>query len=555
MSAAFLLAVAAPGAANAQQAAFIQAISELTTALEGTSGSESAGISAALDRMSAALAAWDREIGAAESDVRAARADDPASIAQQRISLGRMYAARGRQADALAEFGAASRLAPARADLHVLRGLLLKEQGASADAIEAFRNAWALDPGDALTIYYLFHEAMLSGNTRVVQEASATLAAAYTKLPASALRATAGGQPTATPFIRLVPLPGLAGGAPVLPHAGYSEAFRALTRAEYDHAITEFRRASAGDPLLADPAAGSGLIARALDALRQGRLSDAQSLLEQPGLPRDSSEVHRVLGLVYWAKSEYDRSISSLSTAVGLSPRNERARLALARVLNAAGRNAEAERALQDTVAALPDSTLAHWWLALAYEQVNRDAEARRELEQVAAGAIVGQGQVYAAIGRFAVRAADDAGAIDAFARAIRANPNDPAAHRQLANVLVQQDRADEALAEFVAVLLIDPADAAAHAGIGQIHLQAGRDAAAVDALRRATDLTPANGETQYTLAVALERLGRTEEAALHFARAEEAQRQTEAERRRELSAAAMKQEEAARAAEKASPK
>ena len=41
---------------------------------------------------------------------------------------------------------------------------------------------------------------------------------------------------------------------------------------------------------------------------------------------------HRVLGLVYWVESEYDRSIASLTAAISLSPRDERARLALARL-------------------------------------------------------------------------------------------------------------------------------------------------------------------------------------------------------------------------------
>jgi tetratricopeptide (TPR) repeat protein len=257
-----------------------------------------------------------------------------------------------------------------------------------------------------------------------------------------------------------------------------------------------------------------------------------------------------VLGLVYWADADYDRSIASLTAAISLSPRDERTRLALARVLTAAGRDAAAERALLDTVRVLPESALAHWWLALAYERVNRSADARRELELVAAAAVSGEKHLYASIGRFALGAADGVGAIDAFARAVRADPNDPAMHSVLAGALMQQDRVAEALAEFVAALLIDPRDAEAHAGIGRIHLHAGRDADAVDALQRATDLAPANNETRYALASALERLGRTTEAAGHFTRVEQAQRQMLDARRRTLSADVLAEEAAVRAAE-----
>jgi tetratricopeptide (TPR) repeat protein len=357
-------------------------------------------------------------------------------------------------------------------------------------------------------------------------------------------------QKVGMPFTRLAALPGTVAGPPILPPAAYSRALRDLAGGQYERAIAEFRRAAASDPLITDPAAASRLLVRAFDALRQGRLAEAQSLLEQSGPPRNSSEAHRALGLVFWAKSEYDRSIASLTTAISLAPRDERARLALARVLNAAGRDSDAEGALRETVRLLPDSMLAHWWLALAYEQAHRLADARREVEQVTAAAVFGSSQLHAAIGRFAFGAADGAAAIDAFARAVRANPNDPAMHRLLARTLLLQDRADEALAEFVAVLLIDPLDAAAHAGIGQIHLQKGRAADAVDALRRATDLAPDDGETRYALASALERLGRREEAAQHFARVEQAQRQALADRRRELSAATLKQEAALRTAE-----
>jgi len=540
-----LAAVASPLRADAQQAAFVQALSDLTAPLEGTSGDERTRVAAALDRMSAALAAWDRAIAAAESELRDTRSNAPPPLVVQRhVSLGRMYADRGRLADALAEFDAASRLAPTRADVHVLRGLVLQEDGMAAAAIEAFRSARAVDPNDPITAYYLFSAAVLSGNTNAAQEASAALAAAYAKL----LRAEP--RKNGTPFIRLTSLPALATGPPVLPPAAYSQAFGNLARGEYERAIAEFRRAAAGDPLIADPAAASGLTARAFAALRQGRVADARSLLEESGPPRDSSEAHRALGLVYWAASQYDRSIASLTTAISLSPGDERARLALARVLNAAGRDAEAERALVETVRVLPESVLAHWWLSVAYEQAHRSAEARQEVEHITTAPVLGESQLHAAIGRFALGAADGPGALDAFARAKRVNPNDPAMHRSLGGTLMQQDRADEALAEFVAALLIDPLDAASHASIGRIFLQVGRDADAVEALRRATNLAPTNSETRYALATALERLGRTDEAAQHFARVTQAQRELSADRRRELSAAALKQEAALRAAE-----
>jgi len=288
----------------------------------------------------------------------------------------------------------------------------------------------------------------------------------------------------------------------------------------------------------------------AIGALRQGRLSEARLLIQQSGRLADSSEAHRVLGLVYWAESEYDESVDELTAAIRRLPRNERARLALARVLGSAGRDADAERALQETIRVMPECALAHLWLALAYERVKRFAEARQEVELVAAAAVAGESLLHASAGRSAVTAADLPGAIDAFARAVNADLNDPAMHKFLATALMQQDRTGEAFAEFVAALLIDPQDGEAYAGIGQIDLNAGRDADAVDALRRATDLTPGNIDARYALASALERLGRSEEAAQHFARVAQAQRQMLADRRRTMSSGVLKEEAALRTSE-----
>jgi tetratricopeptide (TPR) repeat protein len=335
----------------------------------------------------------------------------------------------------------------------------------------------------------------------------------------------------------------------VLPLTVYRSGYGALARGEYERAIAEFRNGAASDALVADPAAQSASMTRAVAALRAGRLAEAQSQLEQAAAA-ESSEIHRVLGVVYWANSEYDKSIGALSTAVRRSPRDERTRLALSRVLSSAGRDADAERALRETLQVLPESALAHWWLTTGYEHVNRFVDARQELEQAAAGAVSGESQLLTAIGRLASAAADFPAAIDALTRAISVHPNDAATHKQLAGAFMQQDRTREAFAEFVAALLIDARDAEAHAGIGQVYLNEGRDADAVEALRRATDLAPTNTEARYALAIALRRVGRTEEAAQHFARVEQAQREMLADRRRSLSYDVLTEEAALRAAE-----
>jgi len=338
------------------------------------------------------------------------------------------------------------------------------------------------------------------------------------------------------PFVDTSMLPDRGTDAPVLPPAAYAPGFAHLARGRYADALVAFRAAAARDPLVTDPAVRSTVLTQAIAAAKQERLGEARSLVDSGTTPQDPSEAHRVRGLIYWAVSQDDKSVDALETAIRMNPRDERSRLALFRVLGSAGRAADAERTLHETIRAIPDSALAHWWLGRTYEQANRVADARREFAFAAPAAIAGRAQLFTKIGQLAVSTADIAGGADAFAHAVEANLNDPEAHKRLAGTFMLQGLTDEAFAELVAALLIDPQDARAHAGIGQILLNTGRHDEAIPALRRAVELSADYTEARYALATALMRAGRTQEAAREFDRVEQLQRQALADERRRIS-------------------
>jgi tetratricopeptide (TPR) repeat protein len=313
---------------------------------------------------------------------------------------------------------------------------------------------------------------------------------------------------------------------PVLPLALYATGFASLARGAYDDAMREFRVAAAADPLVADPAADSSVMRQAAAALRRGAVSEAHAILDGSALLDESAEAHRILGAAYWADARDQESLEHLQTAIRQNPRDERSRIALSRVLSTAARDADAERVLQETLVAIPESVQARWWLGWTYERLNRFPDARRAYERTAEAAVAGHGPIYGAIGRLATQAADFAGALDAFTRAVEADPRDGGLRRALAATLLRHDRAQEAMRELTAALAIDPSDSEAHAGIGQIHLDAGRYDAAMNALRRALELSPTRTQARYALATALARLGRTTEAEREFERVEREQRQ-----------------------------
>ncbi len=214
--------------------------------------------------------------------------------------------------------------------------------------------------------------------------------------------------------------------------------------------------------------------------------------------------------------------------------------------LLAAGVYAEAVAALRRSTPATGDSPLALFTSAGRLEADGRVPEARRAYEAAVAGTLAGRSLLYVGIGRLAQVDGDSTGAITAFQRAVRLNPNDAVLRRELALALAADGRHDDAFAELVAALLIDPSDALAQAAIGQLYLDAGRYADAAAALKRALQLAPDRFETHYALATALTHLGETQAAAAELDRFERARRQKVEQQRRELDAA-VAQEEAIR--------
>jgi len=482
-----------PGVGRAQvgksSPEWVQGLTELTAAIEGTFGDEGPRIVAALDKMAAAP----------------------------------------RPSDPLRQVESAIRLEPQRSDLHVLRGLILDASGKSIEADDAFRHAWQLTPANPIVAYHVFHRAAKNGNAQEMQGARASLSAAYRTLLQDKSRTKA------SPFADIDVLRAGGSDSPVLPPVSYAPGYALIARGEYSEAIAAFRKAAKTDPLLTDQALRSPAVMQSIAAARDGRLADARSQLETAAALQDSAEAHRVLGVIYWANAQDDKGVEQLRIAIRLNPRDERARLALASVLSSSGRDADAERALQETIQVWPDSALAHWWLGSIYDRTNRLADAHREFALAAPRAIAGRAQFFTKIGQLATTAADIRSAVDAFERAVSANLNDPEAHKRLAGAFMLQDLTDEVFVELVAALLIDPRDAGAYSGIGQVYVNAGRYDEAVPPLRRALELSPDYPEARYALATALMRLGKTEEATRELERVQQAQRQMLEERRRTM--------------------
>jgi tetratricopeptide (TPR) repeat protein len=500
-----------PSLAIAQHDAFVEALAGFTEALPGTYGDERVATRASLDRMERGLAEWDQTLREYESNIRAI---GPTASGGRALEMHRQmamfYLARGRFDDAGREFNAAVALSP-EPQVHLFRGVVNEAAGRPAEALKAYATAWTLDRTDPIAAYMLAEASFRSGASPP-PAALATLSDVVDRIAAEEYAAEH------EPFIVAAFVPDDLTKTPMFVPWWYADAYAHLKRAENTRAIEAMRAAAAQDPLLATPAHPALL--RGAEALRAGQVAraidDFAAAVRDAGSP-GSSEAHRMLGVAYWLSGELERSIEHLEQAVRRSPKDERARLMLARVLEENGDTGRAERMLVETAAAIPSSARARFRLGRLYAAANRIEDAVREYEAaIGIGVFTGEAPLLLDIGALYHRELDAKRAEAAFARAVALRPNDPVAHRERGRALLDLERPEAAMVELAAALLVDPKDYESYVTLGQIHLDAGRYAQAGPLLRRAIALEPDEPEAYYVLATALVRSGRTEEAAPH---------------------------------------
>jgi tetratricopeptide (TPR) repeat protein len=511
-----ILLLLLPSLAIAQHDAFVEALAGFTEALPGTYGDERVATRASLDRMERGLAEWDRTEREYESNILTIGPTASAGrLLDMHRAMGMFYLARGRFDAAGREFNAAVALSP-EPQAHLFRGVVHEAAGRPAEALKAYTSAWTLDRTDPIAAYMLADASFRSGASPP-PAALATLSDVVVRIAAGAYTAEH------EPFIVAAFMPDDLTRTPTFVPWWYADAYAHLKRAECAKAIELMQVAAAHDPLLATPAHPALL--RGAEALRAGQVARAIDDFTAAVRDAGSSEAHRMLGVAYWLFADLDRSIEHLEQAVRLSPKDERARLMLARVVEENGDTGRAERMLVETATAIPSSARAHFRLGRLYAAANRTEDAVREYEAaIGVGMFTGEAPLLLDIGALYHRELDARRAEAAFARAVALRPNDAVAHRERGRALLDLERPEAAVVELAAALLVDPKDYESYVTLGQIHLDAGRYAQAGPLLTRAIAIEPDEPSAYYLLATALVRSGREDEAAPHrltFARLE----------------------------------
>ena len=503
-----LAALAVPSTSAAQRDGFLAAWVAFYQTLPGAYGDEGPQLEAQLEKMTAALAAWDREIRDAESQLlpRLQGADARTALEVHAI-LAALYLDRSRFDDALREFEAAIGIDPTRAAFHRYKGLIYQATGRPAEAAEAFRSAWRLDPMDPQNAYRLIVERSNATTNQDVEQALATFAAIEAELIRRA-------RPASTaPFRTTQAIDDDTGGATGFVPPAYAREFSLLQRGQYDAGLVALRAAIRADPLAAGAASRSEAMTQGSAALRQGQIDAAIDRFEAAVAGGgNSSEAHRLLGTALGIRGDIASSVRHLRDAVRLNPRDERAWIALARTLEDTGARAEAAAALRAGIGALPDSAALRWRL----RSLNRERIDESDLGLLAvADSLVlfaGKGALLGQLAGMAQGHLDYDRAVKLQELRAALTPNNAAAHAALGRAYVEQGREEAGYAELVTALLLDPLDAATLTALGQLHLAAGRTPQALAALQRALALDASSSQALNALGNALIRAGRAEE-------------------------------------------
>lgn len=314
------------------------------------------------------------------------------------------------------------------------------------------------------------------------------------------------------------------------------------------------------------------------DAIMQGwmlvgalDLSDARTKEARDAFRRaaasafDARQAQQSLALVSLQTGDVEEAVALLTRLSGASPRDPALRRLLAQALVANGRTEQAVQVLEEARAALPRDLEIAFMLASGYLRLKDTEAAARTFDQIVAARPLPQTHVL--IGRTYRDFGEYGRARTALNEALKRDPRVRRAHYYLGTVAIMEEgfaRLDEAAAEFRKELRVAPRDPVTHLRLGivleeakrheealpHLELAAGRPGAGTEEfeylgrcllalrrpgeaarmLQRALDTAAAAGTSldasrigriHYQLAGALRALGREEEAAQHFAKAE----------------------------------
>ncbi len=433
-----------------------------------------------------ALAAT-RKTGLAIVKMKAAIATDSEN-AELHDELGSLYAQQKNWPEAQEEFAAALRLNPNLAVAHLHLGLAMQAQG-QKDGLTELTQASQMAPEDAV----------------IAMELGKALAAS-------------GQDEQAVPvFQHVLEL------EPGSTAAMYQLALVLQRSNKVEEAISLLKKVVAADPNNAEAMTNLGM------ALSQAQLAkEAVPLLQQAiALAPESVTAHQDLAAAYVQLSQFGDAVVELRQAIKLAPDQPQLHYNLGLALKMQDDAAGAIPELQTAEKLDPSAPEAPYLLGVLYMQTGRYEDAAREMN-LSLKLRPENGDGWAALGSVYDKLNKLAEATSALREAIRQLPSQPDPHLTLATVLTKQNQPAEAAAErrkaadlMRSNMNRQRAEVATNAGNSQ--LRSGDVNGSITQFRDALSYDANYPEAHLGLADALDRQGKTMEAAAERQKAEAA--------------------------------
>jgi choline-sulfatase len=256
----------------------------------------------------------------------------------------------------------------------------------------------------------------------------------------------------------------------------------------------------------------------ALGYVGAGEAATARPGSQAPRNPRDMIAVFNRLRRANSAVRDrrFDEALTSLHEVLADDPDNAFAQLVLGSAYMGMGQYARAIGQFRKYVTLVPTSSYAHQWMAICYVRLGdkdnalREAAAALAIDPKATDARILRGGVLASRGDF-----DQA--LTELRTAAETDPGKLIIRVDLAKVLVESGKPEEGRREYEQVLAKDARFTPALLGLGALDASAGQHERAVALFRRALEVEPANAETRFNLARALEVQGHRDEALAEY--------------------------------------
>ena len=257
----------------------------------------------------------------------------------------------------------------------------------------------------------------------------------------------------------------------------------------------------------------SSLLQTAVAQHQAGNLAGAERLYREV-LSRDARQpdAWHLLGLVHYARGEWEAAEQHIAQAIELDPRQATFHNHLAEARLSQGNLVGAEAAARAALVLEPGLAIAHNTLGTiqaAGERRHSAIESYRRATELSPDFA----QAHFNLGNLLSMCDDQAAAIAALARAVEIKPDYLRALRLLATLLQSSGRAADAALQWQAVLRLEGEDAATLCNLGSAFKDVGRTEDAARCYRRAIELDPLLPEAHFNLGVLLQHARRPHEA------------------------------------------